>query len=66
MEILAVLGVGTIISIIRIMYMKKGKSVSIKKGEVKETKIRVLNLSDRAVKQKKYQLSINERTKGIL
>ena len=66
MEILAVLGVGTIISIVRIMYMKKGKSKVTKKGEIPEVKIRVLNLSDRAVKQKKYQMSINERTKSVI
>jgi len=41
-----------------IMYQKKSKA--------KKPSFQVFNISDRVVKQKKYQTALNERTKGIL
>lgn len=38
----------------------------ISKGKNKNTtKLQVFNISDRAVKQKRYQSALNERTKGM-
>ena len=53
-----VLGVGVVVSVVRIRISMRGTN------NKKNKKIRVLNLSSIAIKHKKYQMSINERTKN--
>jgi hypothetical protein len=43
-----------------------GYTIYYVKNGNKKTKIKVFNLSDRAIKQKKYKDSLNERAKGML
>jgi len=54
--VLVIVGVGLSISVIRIFISKKSKNP-------KKPTIQVYNLSDRVIKNKKYQYIINESTK---